>query len=94
MTAARRPCEGVRSSFLLVDGETNGGGTSSVASQELQEHQMYLAFKKSGKKKYERQFVEREFLLSDVQREETPKEEGKCLKCGYFSCACGALTRI
>ena len=26
------------------------------------------------KKKYERQFVERGFLLSDVQREETPKE--------------------
>ena len=61
---------------------------SDVASKELQEHQMYLAFKKSGKKKYERQFVEREFLLSDVQREETPKEEGKCLKCGYFACVC------
>jgi hypothetical protein len=45
-----------------------------VSSRELQEHQMYLAFKKSGRKKYERQFSAREFWLSDVTREETPKE--------------------
>ena len=54
---------------------------------------MYVAFKKSGRKKYERQFTAREFWLSDVTREETPKEEGKCLKCGYFACQCTARGR-
>jgi len=64
---------------------------ASIASKELQEHQMYVTFKKSAKKKYERQFVGREFMLSDIAREEVPKEEGKCLACGYFTCQC-ALT--
>ena len=65
-----------------------GSEASSIASKELQEHQVYVAFKKSAMKKYERQFVEREFVASDVDRTETPKEEGKCLKCGYFACQC------
>lgn len=71
-----------------VDGSSDDAATSNIASRELQEHQMYMAFKKTAKKKYERQFVAREFLLSDVVREEMPKEVGKCLKCGYFSCRC------
>ena len=62
--------------------------SASIASKELQEHQVYVAFKKSSRKKYERQFVSREFVLSDVAREETPREEGKCLACGYFACQC------
>ncbi|KAL3917374.1 MAG: hypothetical protein SGPRY_006429 [Prymnesium sp.] len=61
---------------------------TSVATKELQEHQMYVAFKKSSKKKYERQFVSQEFVLSDLARDETPKEEGKCVTCGYFTCVC------
>lgn len=45
-----------------------------VANKELQEHQMYLAYKRSAKKKYERQFVAKEFVISDVTREESLKE--------------------
>jgi hypothetical protein len=47
-------------------------------------------FKKSSKKKYERQFAQSDFLLSDVPRDETPKEEAhsKCMSCGYFCCQC------
>ena len=52
---------------------------------------MYVTFKKSSKKKYERQFVESDFMRSDIAREETPKEEGKCLACGYFTCQCERL---
>ena len=66
-------------------GETAEG---AVANQELKEHQMYMAFKRSAKKKYERQFANRDFVLSDVHRVETPKEQGKCAKCGYFACRC------
>ena len=43
---------------------------------------------RSARKKYERQFVQKEFLLSDVAREETPQEHGKCMACGYFACQC------
>lgn len=64
---------------------------TDVAARELQEHQVYMTFKQSQKKKYERQFVVRDFLLSDVAREETPKEQGKCTKCGYFECKCAKL---
>ena len=65
--------------------------TSAIASQELREHQMWLTFKKSAKKKYERQFVDKEFVVSDVPRQETAKEEAssKCSRCGYFECRCG-----
>ena len=68
------------------------GPASRVASQELKEHQMWLTFKKSSKKKYERQFVEKEFVVSDVPREETPREDAatKCTACGYFACRCAA----
>lgn len=65
-----------------------GTDPRNIAGKELREHQMYLAFKKSTKKKYERQFVDRAFLLSDVAREETPREEGKCGRCGCFLCRC------
>jgi len=61
-----------------------------VAVKELQEHQCYIMFKKSARKKYERQFAESNFLLSDVAREETPKEVGKCLVCSYFACRCAS----
>lgn len=64
------------------------GSADDVANKELQEHQMYLAFKKSGRKKYERQFTARDFVLSDVAREETPREVGKCQRCGCFECRC------
>ena len=68
------------------------GPASGIATQELKEHQMWLTFKKSSKKKYERQFVDKEFVVSDVPREETPREDAasKCGACGYFACRCAA----
>lgn len=72
-------------------GFDDAAAATEVATKECQEHMMYMAFKASARKKYERQFVERSFCLSDTPREETPKEEGKCPRCGYFGCRCAAV---
>ena len=81
----------VRAAGFGEEGAAGGGSAADEGtSRALREHQMYMAFKKSHRKKYERQFVARDFCLSDVARDETPKEaaESKCARCGYFECQC------